>query len=146
MGAFERSWREEVQKNYCARSFAHNSSAGAGYAPPAFESMADLFSLSIRRTSGNDGRSAMRAMSSGNSYHLRPHCTKRAASAMTCARASSEGPSRSDGAVVLLGAGLPPTFAGFDGGLLVGFAAVLAGMAGLRSVRATCAVPAGGGV
>ena len=106
------------------------------YVPPDFESMADLFSLSIRRTSGNDGRSAMRAMSSGNSYHLRPHCTKRAASAMTCARASSEGPSRSEGAVVLLRAGLPPGFAGFAGGLLAGFAAGLAGTGALRSVRA----------
>src|ERR1700731_4260367 len=108
--------------------------------------MADLFSLSIRRTSGNEGRSAMRAMSSGNSYHLRPHCTKRAASAMTCARATSDGPSRSDGAVVLLRVGLPLGRAGLAGGLPAGFAAGLAGMAALRSVRATCAVPAGGGV
>ena len=42
-----------------------------------------LFSFRIRRTSGKLGRSAMRAISSGSSNHLRPHCTKRAASAIT---------------------------------------------------------------
>src|SRR5450432_4253322 len=78
----------------------------------------------------------MRAMNAGNSYHLRPHCTKRAASATTCARAASAGPSRSDGAAgENLGAALP---AGF-------LTAGLAGTAALRSVRATCAVPVGGG-
>src|SRR6202051_4651442 len=118
------------------------------YVPPTLASMADLLSLSIRRTSGSDGRSAMRAMSSGNSYHLRPHCTKRAASAMTCARATSEGPSRSDGAAgVILRVGLPLGRVGLAGGLLADFAAGLAaGMAALRSVRATCAVPAGCGM
>ena len=55
----------------------------------------------------------MRAMSSGNSYHLRPHCTKRAASAMTCARATSAGPSRPDAAAgEILEAGLPDGFTG----------------------------------
>src|SRR5258708_17770273 len=107
--------------------------------------MVDLFSLSIRRTSGNVGRSAMRAMSSGNSYHFRPHCTKRAASAMTCARATSEDPSRSGDAGVILGAGLPLGRAGFAGCLAAGFAAGLAGIAALRFVRATRAVPAGRG-
>src|SRR6202051_4924459 len=103
--------------------------------------MADLFSVSIRRTSGNDGRSAMRAMSSGNSYHLRPHCTKRAASAMTCARATSARQWRSAGAVgVILLAGLPLGREGLSGGLIAGLAGVLAGTGALRSVRATWAV------
>ena len=54
--------------------------------------MAVLLSFSIRLTSGNGGRSAIRAMSSASSYHLRPHCTNRAASAITMSRAaSSEG-------------------------------------------------------
>src|ERR1700731_4488047 len=100
--------------------------------------MADLFSLSIRRTSGNEGRSAMRAMSSGNSYHLRPHCTKRAASAITCARATSEGSLPWD---AVLAAALPACFGGADfavvpsraGCLAEGFAAGLAGTAALRS-------------
>src|ERR1700722_20551394 len=108
--------------------------------------MADLFSLSMRRTSGNVGRSAMRAMSSGNSYHFRPHCTRRAASAMTWRRATSEGPSRSDEAGdVLLTAGLPAGLTGLAGCLAAGLAAGLAGTGALRSVRATCAVPVGGG-
>src|ERR1700692_1937173 len=54
--------------------------------------MTALLSFSIRRTSVKWGRSAMLAISSANSYHLRPHCTKRAASAMTCSRAASDGP------------------------------------------------------
>src|SRR3981081_139542 len=114
--------------------------------------MADLFSLSIRRTSGNDGRPAMRAMSSGNSYHFRPHCTKRAASAMTCARATSEGPSRSDDAACLA-AGLAAALTGGAafaevpnrGGCLLGLAAGLEGATALRSVRAICAVLWAGG-
>ncbi len=47
------------------------------------------------------------AMSSGNSYHLRPHCTKRTASAITCSRASSEGPLRSADAAVRTMAAVP---------------------------------------
>ncbi len=33
----------------------------------------------------------MRAISSASSYHLRPHCTRRTASAITWSRAASEG-------------------------------------------------------
>src|ERR1700687_5216418 len=54
--------------------------------------MAALLSFNIRRTSVKWGRSAMLAISSANSYHLRPHCTRRAASAMTSSRAASDGP------------------------------------------------------
>ena len=103
--------------------------------------MADLFSLSMRRTSGKDGRPAMRAMSSGNSYHLRPHCTKRSASATTCVRASSEDALRSAGRVAavlesglaagLWGAGFAAV-AGFGGGLLTGFAPCLAGAGAVK--------------
>ena len=59
----------------------------------------------------------MRAMSSGNSYHFRPHCTRRAASAITCARATSEGPPRSGAAAEPLSADLPPGRASLAGGL-----------------------------
>src|SRR3981081_4505208 len=110
--------------------------------------MADLFSLSIRRTSGNDGRPAMRAMSSGNSYHFRPHCTKRAASAMTCARATSEGPSRPDdarGFAAGLAGGTAFAEVPNRGGCLLGLAAGLEGATALRSVRAICAVLWAGG-
>src|SRR5258707_15263463 len=108
--------------------------------------MEDLFSLSIRRTSGNVGRSAIRAMSSGNSYHFRPHCTRRAASAMTCARATSEGPSRSDEAgEVLLTAGFPARLPGPAGCLGAGFVGGVARTGGLLSVRARLAGPPGGG-
>src|SRR5271165_2343623 len=122
MGAFERSSAKEVQI-FLARLFADRS-ASYGLGAPTLASMADLFSLSIRRTSGSEGRSAMRAISSGNSYHLRPHCTKRAASAMTCAHAASEGPLRSAGAAgATLETGLTAGFkagAGFKTG--AGFA------------------------
>src|SRR5258706_6422683 len=65
---------------------------------------------------------------------------------MTCPRATSEGPSRSDEAgEVLLTAGLPAGLPGLAGCLAAGFAAGLARTGALRSVRATCAVPAGGG-
>ena len=76
------------------------STGRRGYLPgdSACASIADLFSFSIRLTSGREGRPAMRAISSGNSYQRRPHCTSRAASATTCRRAASEGVSRPDGA------------------------------------------------
>src|SRR5882757_3318046 len=65
--------------------------------------MTALLSFSIRRTSVKCGRSAMFAMTSANSYHLRPHCTRRTASAITCSRTVSDGPwaedSDSDGDV-----------------------------------------------
>src|SRR5450631_2989083 len=117
--------------------------------------MADLFSLSMRLTSGRGGRPAMRAISSGNSYQRRPHCTRRAASATTCSRVASAALSRPDGAAgaILLGAVLPAGFGGAValavpslGGCLAGLAAGLGCTPVLRSVRAICDVPVGGGV
>src|SRR5580658_283991 len=71
---------------------------------------------------------------------------------MTCSRAASAGPSRPP--VGAFAAPLPEAFTAGDGlaaapsragCLLAGLAVGWAGAAGLRSVRATCAVPEGGG-
>src|ERR1700684_3785040 len=86
MGALERSCAEEVQIFLCANLRGQPTAIAYGLGAPALASMADLFSLSIRLTSASEGRSAMRAMSSGNSYHLRPHCTRRCAYAVTTGR------------------------------------------------------------
>src|SRR5277367_723925 len=93
--------------------------------------MAVLLSFSIRRTSGNDGRSAIRAMSSASSYHLRPHCTRRAASAITCSRAPSA--ASAAGAALKLPTGLAGAdlAAGGAAGLAGGKAALGGGEAGL---------------
>src|SRR3984957_12367359 len=130
--AFEPRSLQEVPQNIILCRRAARAQGGPGYYElPAFLSIASLFSFKIRLTSGRLGRSAMRAISSGSSNHFLPHCTKRAASAITWSRAASEGPARS----------------GCAAGFLAGaFGAGFKAAAGLRSLRATCAVPGGGGV